>query len=79
MLTRSALESSDPGASDGGPNLQIWHFGADWAAFEVAGLPGRNLESRDRGIRDSGPSDFKSSQIGPKVSETIVFRFITNF
>ena len=34
---QSALESSDLGASNGGSNLQIRHFGANMAAFEVAG------------------------------------------
>ena len=33
-LSQSALETSDPGASNGGSKLQIRHFGAD---FEVAG------------------------------------------
>ena len=66
-LIGSVLESSDPGASNGGPNLQIRYFGADMAAFEVAGWP-RN--SRFEGqIRDSeSPSDFKSRHVGPKVS-----------
>ena len=36
-LIRSALESSDLCASDGGSNFSFRHFGADMAAFEVAG------------------------------------------
>ena len=39
ILIRRALESSDPGASDGGSNFIFRHFGADMAAFEVAGNP----------------------------------------
>ena len=35
-LIRSALESPDHGASNGGSNFEIRHFGADLAAFEVA-------------------------------------------
>ena len=38
-LIRSALESPEPGASNGGSNLQIRHSGADKAAFEVAEWP----------------------------------------
>ena len=36
-LIRSALESSDPGASNDGSDLQIRHCGADKEVFEVAG------------------------------------------
>ena len=36
-LIRSALESPDPGASNGGSNFKIRHSGADIATFEVAG------------------------------------------
>ena len=35
----SALESPDPGASNGGSDFQIRHFGAEMAAIEVAGWP----------------------------------------
>ena len=38
-LIRNALESSEPGASNGGANLKIRFFRADLAAFEVAGRP----------------------------------------
>ena len=38
-LIRSALELSDFGASNGASSLQIRHFGADMADFEVAGWP----------------------------------------
>ena len=37
-LIRSVLLRSDPGASNGGSNLQIRHFGADMQSHEVAGL-----------------------------------------
>ena len=37
VLIRSALESSDPRASNGGSNFTFRHFGADMATFEVAG------------------------------------------
>ena len=39
ILTRRALESPDPGASNGVSNFVFRHFGADVAAFEVAGWP----------------------------------------
>ena len=39
-LFRSALENPDPGASNGGSNVEIRHFGAFIAASEVAGRPG---------------------------------------
>ena len=68
-LTRSALEILDPGASNGGPNLQIRNFVADMAAIEVAGWPRISNLSRSDEIRASGPSsDFKSRHVGPKVS-----------
>ena len=34
-LIRRALESSDPGTSNGGLNFSFRHFGVDMAAFEV--------------------------------------------
>ena len=46
MLIRSALESPDPGASNGGSNVQIRHFGIDLDTFEVAGWP-QNLLSKE--------------------------------
>ena len=36
MLIRSALKSTDPGASNGGSNFEIRPLGADLASFEVA-------------------------------------------
>ena len=39
ILIRRALESPDPGASNGGSNFIFRHFGADMASFEVAGWP----------------------------------------
>ena len=36
-LIRSALETPDPGASNDGSIFILRHFGADMAAFEVAG------------------------------------------
>ena len=39
ILIRRALENPDPGASNGGSNFIFRHFGADMAAFEVAGCP----------------------------------------
>ena len=38
VLIRSALESSDPCASNGGSSFEIESFGADLASFEVASL-----------------------------------------
>ena len=38
-LVRSALESPDPGASNGGSNVELRHFGADMAASKVVGSP----------------------------------------
>ena len=38
ILIRSALESADLGASDGGSNLLIRPFGADLVTFEVVEL-----------------------------------------
>ena len=38
-LMRSAMESCDPGASNGGSNVKIQYFGADMAAFEVTEWP----------------------------------------
>ena len=37
-LIRPALESSDPDASNGGPNVGVWVFGADLITFEKAEL-----------------------------------------
>ena len=39
ILFRRALESPDPGASNGGSNFIFGPFGADMEAFEVAGVP----------------------------------------
>ncbi len=39
ILIRRALESPDPGASNGGSNFNFQHFGADMGTFEVAGVP----------------------------------------
>ena len=39
ILIRRALESSDPGASNGVSNFIFRRFGADMAAFEVDGWP----------------------------------------
>ena len=39
ILIRRALESPDPGASNGGSNVVIRHSGADMVALEVAGWP----------------------------------------
>ena len=36
ILIRRALESSDPGASDGGSNFIFGHFEADLGTFKVA-------------------------------------------
>ena len=38
-LIRRALESSDPGASNGGSDFVFRRFEADMVAFEVAGSP----------------------------------------
>ena len=38
MLIRSALKSTDPGASNGGANFEIRPLGADLVSFEVARL-----------------------------------------
>jgi len=38
ILIRSALENSDPGASNGVSNLLVRLFGADLVTFEVSGL-----------------------------------------
>ena len=74
-LIRSTLESTDPGASTGGSNLQTRHSG-------------QNIESCSNGlakIRDSGPpSDFKRRRVGLKVSEnefcpTVTSARITTF
>ena len=35
----SALESPDPGAFNGGPNVEIRRLEADLVTFEVAGVP----------------------------------------
>ena len=40
ILIRNALESPDPGASNGGSNFILRHFGADLGTFEVAGIIG---------------------------------------
>ena len=75
---RRALESPEPGASNGGPNFFFRQFGAVLAVSEVAGLPRNlNLESRSSNlwakIQDSGRyCDFMSHQITPKVSENKV-------
>ena len=76
ILIRSALESPDPGASNGGSNFIFGHFGADLVTFEVAGSP-KLWISADRLrsevseiLGDSG--DFKSAQIGPRVSKNKV-------
>ncbi len=37
-IIRPALESSDPDASNGGPNVVVGLFGADLTAFEKAEL-----------------------------------------
>ena len=37
ILTRNALESSDPGGSNGAPTFLIRLFGADLVNFEVGG------------------------------------------
>ena len=39
ILIRRALESPDPGASNGGSNFIFGPFGADLVTFEVAGSP----------------------------------------
>ena len=39
ILIRRALESRDPGASDGVSNFIVGHFGADRGTFKVAGGP----------------------------------------
>ena len=49
MLIWSALESLDLCASNGGPNVQIRHCGADMAAFEVAGPESRIWAKRFEG------------------------------
>ena len=54
-LIRSALEILDPGASNGGSNLQIRHSEADVADFEAAGWPRISDLSQAVKIRDSGP------------------------
>ena len=40
ILIRRALESSDPGASNNGSNVEIRHFRTDIAAYEPAGAHG---------------------------------------
>ena len=37
-LIQSALESSDPGASNVGSNVEIWHFGAVLSTFKAVKL-----------------------------------------
>ena len=39
MLIRRALESPDPGASNGGSNFVFGPFGADLVHYKVAGSP----------------------------------------
>ena len=39
ILNRSALESPEPGAYNGGSNLFFRPFGVDLVTFEVAGWP----------------------------------------
>ena len=38
-LIRSALGRTDPGASNGGSNFEMWTLGADLVSFEEANLP----------------------------------------
>ena len=39
VLIRSALESPDPGALNGGSNIKFRPLGTDVITFEVAGVP----------------------------------------
>ena len=74
-LIRSALESFDPGASNGGSNFISRHFGVDMVAFHVAGLPRISNLSKSIGW-DSGFWVTRSHQKAPchpKVSENKVW------
>jgi hypothetical protein len=42
-LIRSALESTDPGASNGGSSVRIQTLGADLITFEMAELPNNTI------------------------------------
>ena len=54
MFIRSSLESSDPGASNGGPNVEIRPLEANLASFEVARLPWNRFEIEKNGEKVSG-------------------------
>ena len=58
MFFRSALKSSDPGASNGGPNFEIRPLEADLESFEVARLPSH--------IRKKGKIVSPELENGPK-------------
>ena len=60
-LIRSALESPDPGASNGESNFEIRHFGADLVTLEMGGFP-QNLDilnippkSSEKAVAVTGP------------------------
>ena len=46
ILIRGALKSTDPGASNGGSNLEIRPLEADLVSFEVARLPKKRARLR---------------------------------
>ena len=46
MLIGSVLESTKPGASNGGSNIEIRPIEADLVSFEVARLPEKSKNSK---------------------------------
>ena len=77
ILIRQALERPDLSASNGGSNFIFRHFGADMAAFEVAGWLRVSNLTIDRS-RDSWPSnDFKDSSRPHSVGKwSLIHRWI---
>ena len=73
LLIRCALESPDPGASNGGSNFIFRHFGADLVTFEMDNCSRFWTLSKcriDENVQNIWmPSHFKSGKVSPKVSE----------
>ena len=73
-LIQSALESSDPRASNGGSNVRIRPLGVDLITFEMAELPKNMLFSSTflsipNPITWESDNYFKSHEVDPKWSD----------
>ena len=75
ILIRSALKSSDPGASNEGSNFEIRLIGADLVSFEVARLPEKRARLRRQNSKLSQNAHenwkFKAVRNGREKSRTV--------